>query len=79
MSASSATEASAESKMAYGGAERVAGRGGASSSTTCALVPPMPKELTPARRLPSIAGNGRSSPLTKNGVREKSMCGFGFA
>ena len=30
--------------------------GGASSSTTCALVPPMPNELTPARRGPPFAG-----------------------
>ena len=51
---------------------------GASSSTTCALVPPMPNELTPARR-----GAGRRGPLAKRDRRRrtaldaKSICGFG--
>ena len=35
------------------------GVGGASSSTTCALVPPMPKELTPARRGAAARGQAR--------------------
>lgn len=37
---------------------------GASSRTMCTLVPPMPKELTPARRGASARGQGRSSELT---------------
>ena len=42
-----------------------AGTTGASSSTTCALVPPMPNELTPARRgAPSGDSHGRSAALT---------------
>ncbi len=37
---------------------------GASSRTTCTLVPPIPKELTPARRGSSLRGQGRSSVFT---------------
>ncbi|MCY1214156.1 hypothetical protein D9M72_259620 [compost metagenome] len=52
-------------------------RAGASSSTTCALVPPTPNELTPARRGRSARGHGCSWLLTWNGVRAKSIAGFG--
>ncbi|CAM4512707.1 hypothetical protein MYXA107069_23860 [Myxococcus xanthus] len=50
--------------------------GGDSSSTTWALVPPMPKELTPARRGPFSRGHALSAVLTKNGLRSKSISGL---
>lgn len=52
---------------------------GASSSTTCALVPPKPNELTPARRSPAPAGaaHGVSVFCTRKGEPAKSMDGFG--
>src|SRR5262249_56543275 len=54
-------------------------RSGASSRTTCALVPPIPREVTPARRgIPAIRSQARSSVLTKNGLFSKSISGFGF-
>ncbi|MNV64020.1 hypothetical protein D3C71_1566450 [compost metagenome] len=56
-----------------------AGRCGASSTTTCALVPPMPKELTPARRGCAPMGHARASVLTKNGLAPKSICGLGVS
>ena len=45
---------------------------GASSSTTCALVPPKPNELTPARRgTPSVRGHGVRRAFNAEGaVRE---------
>ena len=52
--------------------------GTCSSSTAWKLVPPKPKALTPARRIPPGGGShGRSSVLTVNGDRPKSMFGFG--
>src|SRR5271168_286972 len=56
-----------------------AGEGGASSSTTKALVPPMPTELTPARRGAAPTGNGNVRVLTKNGERSNGMRGLGLA
>ncbi len=50
---------------------------GASSSTTCALVPPKPKELTPARRGAAPRGQGRSVVLTKKGPPAKGISGLG--
>ena len=51
---------------------------GASSSTTCALVPPMPNELTPARRGVAVRRPvGAARSLTKNGLAAKSICGLG--
>ena len=50
---------------------------GASSSTTCALVPPTPSELTPARRGAPPRAQSRSVALTKNGLLAKSISGFG--
>ena len=40
------------------------GASGASSSTTCALVPPMPNELTPAAARPARRRHGVSDALT---------------
>ena len=51
------------------------GIAGASSRITCALVPPMPNELTPARRGSLSAGQGVARVLTKKGP--KSIRGFG--
>ena len=51
-------------------------RAGASSRTTWALVPPMPNELTPARRGPA-AFQSVNVVLTKNGLPEKSIFGLG--
>ncbi len=53
----------ASSRTGRPGPEGAAGSG-ASSRTTCTLVPPMPKELTPARRGASARGHGRRSVLT---------------
>ncbi len=53
------------------------GGGGASSSTACALVPPNPNELTPARRGPAPSRHGASSVWTRNGVLAKSILGDG--
>jgi len=50
---------------------------GASSTITWAFVPPMPNELTPARRGSASVIQGRSSVLTKNGLESKSISGFG--
>src|SRR4030095_8146371 len=50
---------------------------GASSRTTCALVPPTPNELTPARRGTPSRSHTRCMWLTKNGLDWKSICGFG--
>ena len=44
------------------------GPGGASSSTANAFVPPIPSELTAARRGPSPAGHVLSSVLTWKGL-----------
>ena len=44
------------------------------SITTCALVPPKPNELTPARRRPS--GHGVDWVGTKKGEPSRSMSGF---
>ena len=48
---------------------RRAPRGGASSSTTCALVPPMPNELTPARR-----GRRSRRPLARARRSRRTGC-----
>ena len=58
----------------FGGSEA---RSGASSSTTWALVPPAPNELTPARRGVGPSGHGRSCAFTTKGVCESSSLGFG--
>mmetsp|Transcript_85991 Transcript_85991/g.256491 ORF Transcript_85991/g.256491 Transcript_85991/m.256491 type:complete len:260 (-) Transcript_85991:1130-1909(-) len=51
----------------------------ASSRMTWALVPPMPKELTPARRgLPSTSQE-QSSGFTKKGERSRLILGFSLA
>jgi hypothetical protein len=50
---------------------------GASCTTTCALVPPTPKEFTPARRGPLRRVQSVSLSLTRNGLFSKSMAGFG--
>ena len=52
--------------------------GGASSTMRCALVPPAPRPVIPAMRVPPGPGShGRSSAFTKNGLFGKSACGFG--
>src|ERR1039457_5193165 len=56
-----------------------AGQAGACSRTACALVPPTPKELTPARRGPACSGNGTSSVGTRSGSLANGMLGFGRA
>ena len=56
-----------------------AGRAGASSSTTCALVPPTPNELTPARRGPVPSGHAERFAWTKKGLRGKSILGLGVS
>ena len=53
-----------------------ASRAGACSSTTWALVPPIPKELTLARRTPS-GFHAVHLSLTKKGLLAKSICRFG--
>ena len=52
--------------------------GGGSSMMMCVLVPPMPKELTPARRGPS-PGHLVSLVGTKNGELAKSIFGLGVS
>ena len=54
-----------------------AGSAGACSSTTCALVPPTPNELTPARSGPFASLHSLMAALTTNGVVGKSMAGLG--
>ncbi len=55
------------------------GVGSAASSTTCALAPPKPNELTPARRgrlppwLPDCIGHARPSRSTSNGLPARSI------
>ena len=62
------------------GSRRRAASGEYSSSTVWKLVPPKPKALTPARRTPASGrSHSRSSVLTRNGLWEKSMSGFGLA
>ena len=58
------------------GASRRGAGAGASSSTTWAFAPPMPKELTPARRGPA-ASQGRSAAFTTKGLAAKSIRGLG--
>ncbi len=57
-------------------ASPVTGAGGASWRIACALVPPMPNELTPARSGPSPV-QGAVSVLTLKGPAAKSMAGLG--
>ena len=54
----------------------VGAQAGASSTTTCALVPPTPSELMPARRGAS-PGHGAARADSTNGVRSRSSSGFG--
>ncbi len=50
---------------------------GASATRTWALVPPTPKELTPAISRPSGSGHGPDPVRTARPRRSKSMSGFG--
>src|SRR3546814_8858408 len=52
-------------------------RAGACYITTCALVPPTPSALTPARRGASPSGHAVIAALTTNGEAAKSMDGLG--
>ena len=54
-----------------------AATGGASSTTTCTLVPPTPNELTPALRTPSHS-HGPYRLCTVNGVSSRRSSGFGL-
>ena len=68
----------AESASSFHGRDGPEGSAiGASSRITWALVPPMPREVTPARRGTPSVSQSRSSVLTKNGLLAKSICGFG--
>ncbi len=53
--------------------------GGASSRTTWALVPPKPKELTPARAGPSWSGQGTARVGISYGRVAGSMAGLRFS
>src|SRR5688500_18250509 len=66
------------SKRLYSLSFIVLSRLGASSKTTCAFVPPMPNELTPAflKLFPRV--QSRNWVFTKNGLLLKSMFRFGF-
>ena len=44
---------------------------------TCAFVPLIPKDDTPARRGPSPAGHGRDSVNTDTAPADQSTCGVG--
>ena len=57
-----------------GAARAAAGAGGASSRTTCALVPPMPKELTPARRGPPSVSHSVSGVGDVERAGRRSRC-----
>ncbi|MNJ44615.1 hypothetical protein D3C77_396710 [compost metagenome] len=46
---------------------------------TCALVPPIPKELTPARKGCAPRSHFVSSLFTINGLSEKLILGFGVS
>ena len=50
---------------------------GASSSTTCAFVPLIPNELTPAIRGLPLRGHATASAATFTGSSSHAMCGFG--
>ena len=60
-------------------ASSLASTTGPSSSKMCALVPPTPNELTPARRGSSPRFHSRLASQTKNGLFVKSISGFGFS
>ena len=49
---------------------------GASSSTTCTLVPPTPNELTPARRGPSPADQAGAASGHRTGCRRRRCVGW---
>src|SRR5262245_41114647 len=56
--------------------EAVVGSGG-SPRITCALVPPTPKEDTPAERGALVRGHSIGRAATRNGEFAKSIAGFG--
>ena len=65
---------------AVGARRRIAscGRRGASSRTTCALVPPNPNELTPASGRPlGRRARARAPRGTRSGRASRWICGFG--
>src|ERR1700743_2521770 len=53
------------------------GAAGADSTITCALVPLIPKDDTPARRIRSVAGQGRASVSSDTEPADQSTCGLG--
>ena len=53
------------------------GVGGASATTTCALVPLKPNELTPAMRWPLMGSQGVSAVGTRSAKSPQGMCGLG--
>src|SRR5690606_15102978 len=52
---------------------------GASPSTTCAFVPPTPKEETPATRGVLVRGQSMLLSATRNGLCAKSITGLGVS
>ncbi|MEO7731729.1 MAG: hypothetical protein ABIY55_12205, partial [Kofleriaceae bacterium] len=60
-----------------GSASRVGATAGASSITTCALVPLTPNELTPAIRRTPLRDHATSLATTVTGSSSHAMCGFG--
>ncbi|BBY08978.1 hypothetical protein MNVI_42960 [Mycobacterium noviomagense] len=50
---------------------------GAASMITCALVPLIPNDDTPARRILSSAGQGRGSVSNATDPADQSTCGLG--
>ena len=52
-------------------------RAGASSTTTCALVPPTPSEFTPALLGPLPSGQAVNFEFTRKALLSKSITGFG--
>ncbi len=55
------------------------GAAGGCSITTWALVPPIPKEFTPARRGVSLSGQALVCTATWNGLAAKSISGLGVS
>ena len=53
--------------------DSLSARGGASSTIRCALVPPTPNELTPARRGCAPRGHATARSATLKGVASKSI------
>ena len=76
--AASAASVRAERRRSCQAREALPGSAaGASSRTTWALVPPSPRELTPARRGVGPAGQSVSRSATRNGLSSRRSFGLG--